>query len=119
YVPGYGPEIWNVQYRVRQQNLGNDYWETRPLRPAYDQLYPPEKGQPRTFMEVRYPAMQPDPTLLSQLQRHDAEFDRIAKASVDVTQAMTLVAGGESQKAHEAGVETYLRGAVSLTAQGK
>ena len=29
---------------------------TRPLRPSYHQLYPPEKGQPRTFVEAQYPA---------------------------------------------------------------
>src|ERR1700694_3404911 len=52
YVQGYGPEIWNLQYRVHQETLANDYWQTRILRPAYVQLYPPEKGQPRTFIET-------------------------------------------------------------------
>jgi len=44
YVQDYGPEIWSLQYRVRQENLSNDFWRTRILRPAYVQLYPPEKG---------------------------------------------------------------------------
>ena len=56
YAAGYGPEIWDLRYRVQQQNLGSDYWDTRPMRPSYYQLYPPEKGQPRTFIEAQYPA---------------------------------------------------------------
>src|SRR5665213_1303608 len=29
YVENYGPEIWQLQFRVRQEALGNDYWTTR------------------------------------------------------------------------------------------
>ncbi len=56
YVENYGPEIWSLKYRIQQDNLGNDYWETHILRPAYYQLYPPEKGSARTFMEAQYPS---------------------------------------------------------------
>ena len=55
YVREYGPEAWTIDYHIRQDALGNDIWRTRVLRPSYNQLYPPEKGKPKTFMEVRYP----------------------------------------------------------------
>ena len=52
YVPNYGPEAWTIDYHIHQDALGNDYWRTRVLRPTYNQLYPPEKGQPHTLSEV-------------------------------------------------------------------
>ncbi len=45
YVPNYGPEAWEIDYHIRQDALGNDYWRTRVLRPSYNQLYPPGEGQ--------------------------------------------------------------------------
>src|SRR3989304_4802712 len=56
YVTDYGPEVWSVRYHIVQEPVRGDYWRTRVLRPRYTQLYPPEKGQPRTLMEVRNPA---------------------------------------------------------------
>jgi len=50
YEPGYGPEVWLLAYRLAQEVLRGDYWRTRVLRPSYTQLYPPEKGQPRTLL---------------------------------------------------------------------
>ena len=55
FVRDYGPEAWTIDYHIAQDALGNDIWRTRVLRPTYNQLYPPEKGKPKTFMEVRYP----------------------------------------------------------------
>ena len=55
YLRDYGPEAWTIDYHIQQDALGNDLWRTRVLRPSYNQLYPPEKGKPKTFMEVRYP----------------------------------------------------------------
>jgi hypothetical protein len=112
YVQDYGPEIWSLQYRVRQQTLGNDYWETRPLRPAYNQIYPPEKGQPRTFIEVRYPDKQTQPSLLDQLRQHDPQLAPIANASPELTQAMASILKGESQKAVTEPVVNFLRAAL-------
>ena len=55
FVRDYGPEAWTIDYHIQQDALGNDIWRTRVLRPSYNQLYPPEKGKPKTFMEARYP----------------------------------------------------------------
>src|SRR5205814_5169327 len=52
YAPNnYGPEVWTVEYRVQQQQVATrgEYWQTRPLRPRFTQLYPPEKHAPRVI----------------------------------------------------------------------
>ena len=99
YAPNYGPEIWSLKYRIRQQNLGNDYWNSTILRPAYNQLYPPEKGQPRTFVEVRYPEGSAEPTLAARLTANDPDLERIRNSSQESTKALGLVSDGNSTKA--------------------
>ncbi len=116
YVANYGPEVWSLQYRIRQQALGNDYWETRPLRPAYNQLYPPEKGQPRTFMEARYPANSSQPTLIARLQAHDPDLDPITHASPEMTAAMAAIMSGDSRKALLDPISDFLRSALPILA---
>src|SRR5580700_1299547 len=114
YVQNYGPEIWNLQYRVRQENLANDFWQTRILRPAYVQLYPPEKGQPRTFIEADYPASLPQLQLAERVTRPDPQFDRIAHSSRDVSDAVALIAAGNSTKARSSPTSDFMRAAIPL-----
>ena len=116
YVFNYGPEIWLLQYRIHQQPLANDYWDTRPLRPSYLQLYPPEKGKPRTFIEVSYPTKQTQPALVDQLNGHDAELDRITNASPQTAQAVAAVLNGSANKAATDGVANFLRAALPAVA---
>lgn len=116
YAPNYGPEIWSLKYRIRQQNLGNDYWNTTILRPAYYQLYPPEKGQPRTFVEVSYPDGSAEPTLAARLTANDPNLERIRNASQETTKALGLVSDGNSTKAAAAPVSDFLRSAVPIVA---
>src|SRR5579859_2840076 len=112
YVLNYGPEIWNLQYRVRQENLANDFWQTRILRPAYVQLYPPEKGQPRTFIEANYPADLPQLQLAQRVAQPDPQFDRIAHSSRDASDAVALVAAGNSIKAQSSPISDFMRAAI-------
>ena len=109
YVENYGAEIWRLQYKVRQESLGNDYWSTRILRPAYTQLYPPEKGQPRTFVEVHYPEKLSQPRLLDRLSRHDPAIEAPRTASPELSKAIGLVTGGNSEKAEAPPVIDFLR----------
>jgi hypothetical protein len=118
YVAGYGPEVWSLQYRVRQQNLGNDFWDTRPLRPAYLQLYPPERGKPRTYIEVSYPANMPQPGLIDQLNQPGPPLDRIASATPQTAQAVAAVLKGESNKASAVPLADFLRAALPVLAGG-
>jgi len=114
YVQDYGPEIWSLQYHVRQQDLGKDYWQTRLLRPAYVQLYPPEKGQPRTFVEAGYPANVPQLRLADRLARHDPQLDRIANSSRDVSESVASIAAGNSIKALSSPSADFMRAAIPL-----
>ena len=114
YVQDYGPEIWSLQYRVRQENLSNDFWRTRILRPAYVQLYPPEKGQPHTFVEADYPANIPQLRLKELIAQPDSQFDRIAHSSLDVADAVASIAAGNSTKARSSPTSDFLRAAIPL-----
>lgn len=114
YVQDYGPEIWSLQYRVRQENLGNDFWQTRILRPAYVQLYPPGKGQPHTFIEADYPATIPQLQLAERVTRPDPQLDRVAHSSRDVSDAVALIATGNSTKARSSPTSDFMRAAIPL-----
>ena len=116
YVQDYGPEIWSLQYRVRQQDLGNDFWQTRVLRPAYVQLYPPEKGQPRTFVEADYPTNVPQLRLAERVAQHDPQLDRVANSSRDMSEAVAFIAAGNSIKAPSSPTSDFMRAAIPLAA---
>jgi hypothetical protein len=115
YTEGYGPEIWELQYRVQQQDLGSDYWDSRPLRPAYYQLYPPEKGEPKTFIEARYPAKLA-PLDLARATQSDPAVSRIRSASQDTDEAVASILNGESDKAKAQPTEDFLRLAIPAVA---
>ena len=112
YAENYGPEIWSLQYRIHQDNLGNDYWETHILRPAYYQLYPPEKGSAHTFIEAQYPGNLPQLGIVARLAQNDPQIAGSRSASTVVDQAMKAIADGHSEKAAAAPVADFLRSAL-------
>jgi hypothetical protein len=115
YTEGYGPEIWSLRYRVQQRNLGNDYWDTRAMRPAYYQLFPPEKGQPQTFVEAKFPSGAAPLALVRAIQS-DAATGRIRGSSEQMNEAVTHVLNGESKKAAAAPVAEFLRAVIPAIA---
>ena len=115
YVRDYGPEAWAIDYHIEQDALGNDIWRTRVQRPSYNQLYPPEKGKPKTFMEVRYPPENRatgEPELLDLLQQNDSRLTKIRAANEIQEKSITLAVGGQSQKADTASVVNFLKAAL-------
>ena len=115
YVPDYGPEAWTVDYHIRQDALANEYWRTRVLRPSYNQLYPPEKGQPRTLIEVRYPPANratAEAELLDLLRQNDPRLAQLRAANEVLAKSVALVAGGESQKSVATSDADFLRAAL-------
>jgi hypothetical protein len=112
YQDNYGFEVWVLQYRIRQEALGNGYYETRVLRPAYTQLYPPEKGQPRTLMEVRYPPESLGPSLLELLKQNDPRLQTIRASSSKLFEATGHLLEGESPKAHPEDIGAFMRAAL-------
>jgi len=107
YVIDYGPEVWRVQYYIVQEPLRGSYWRTRVLRPRYTQLYPPEKGQPRTLMEVRHPTAE-EPTLLERFEK-DPQFGRLHTGDAQLVRASEFIAKGESHKAKLDDALTWMR----------
>jgi hypothetical protein len=115
YVRDYGPEAWTIDYHIRQDALGNDIWRTRVLRPSYNQLYPPEKGQPKTFIEVRYPPenrAHGEPELLDLLQQNDSRLTKIRAANELQTKSVTLAVEGRSQKTDAGSLANFLKAAL-------
>lgn len=115
YVRDYGPEVWTIDYRIRQDLLGNDIWRTRVLRPVYNQVYPPEKGKPKTFMEVRYPPENRatgEAEFLDLLQKNDSRIGKFRTANELESKAVTLAVEGQSQKADSASLVNFMKSAI-------
>ena len=116
---GYGPEAWTLDYHIRQDELANDYWRTRVLRPSYNQLYPPEKGQPHTLVEVRYPPAnraKDDPELLDLLRQNDPRLSQLRAANEILAKSVTFVVDGQSQKSVAASDIDFLKPALRAVA---
>ena len=115
YVRDYGPEAWTIDYHIRQDALGNDIWRTRVLRPSYNQIYPPEKGRPKTFIEVRYPPENRatgEPELIDLLQQNDSRLTKVRAANEIEAKAVTLAVEGQSQKTDAASLADFLKAAL-------
>lgn len=115
YAAGYGPEVWSLKYRLVQEVLRTDYWRTRVLRPEYAQLYPPEKGQPLTLVEFRYPPEDTSPTVL-ELLASDPRLAKLRSADVQTTRAIQQLEKGESNKALGDDAALFIRAAVAAVA---
>ncbi len=119
YVVNYGPEAWTIDYHIRQDALGNDYWRTRVLRPTYNQVYPPEKGKPHTLAEVRYPPAnraKDDPELLDLLRQNDPRLAKIRTSNDLLTKSVAFVVDGQSQKSTGATDVEFLKAALPVIA---
>jgi len=115
----YGPEAWTIDYFIRQDALGNGFWRTRVLRPSYYQLYPPEKGKPRTLLEVRYPPENratDAPELLDLLQQNDPRITAIRASNANITKSVNFLTDGQSQKSAAASDVDFLKAALTAVA---
>ena len=119
YATDYGPEVWLLKYRVVQEALRGEYLHTRPLRPSYTQLYPPEKHQPRTLIEVCYPEDEKAETLLQLIQRNDPGMEKIRSSDKKIAQAVERIENGKSQDARLEDAQNFLEAALSSLAGNK
>jgi hypothetical protein len=116
YLPGYGPEVWQLSYGIQQEEQDNDYWTTRVLRPSYLQFWPPERGQPRTLVEFVYPPDAAPPTLLEQLRNHDPRLDKITSSDPKMAAVANRLLQGESNKISLSDATQFLRAALDAIA---
>jgi len=119
YAPqDYGPEVWLIDYDVEQEAIPTqkDFWQTHLLRPRFTQLYPPEKHQPKTLMEVRFPADLPGIPLLGLIQQGDPAIARLRSSDAHLSKVVEQIQRGEAQKADPAASTEFLRDALPLVA---
>jgi hypothetical protein len=89
------------------------------LRPSHTQLYPPDKGQPHTLVEVRFPPAdraKDDPELLDLLHQNDSRFSAMRAANPIVAKSVAFVVDGQSQKSTAAVDIDFLKSALHAVA---
>jgi hypothetical protein len=119
YAPkDYGPEIWLIEYQVEQSSAAarGDYWQTHVLRPRFTQLYPPEKHQPKTIIEVRVPSSLPDVPLLGLIQQNAPALARLRSSDPHINKVVEQIQKGEAQKADPVAASDFLRAALPILA---
>jgi len=119
YAPqDYGPEVWLIEYNVEQNSVTpkGDFWQTHILRPRFTQLYPPEKHQPKTLVEIRFPADLPGIPLLGLIQQGDPAITRVRNSDPRFSKVVELIQHGEAQKADPVASADFLRAALPLIA---
>jgi hypothetical protein len=134
FAPDYGPEVWQVEYRIEQEQVAarGEYWQTRILRPRFTQLYPPEGGKkaPHTLVEARYPPEDPaalaskvvtqntEPPLIALIQAGDPALSRLRSGDPKFAKVMDAIDHGQAQKASATDSADFLRAALPLIAGG-
>ena len=112
FVPGYGPEVWHVNYSFEQFPQRGDFWETRIPRPRYLQDWPPEKGQPSTLIEFDYPPSPSSPTLLDMLRQKDPRLEKLSNSDSAMFSVASMLLKGSSNKIKVADATQFLRAAI-------
>jgi hypothetical protein len=119
FAPGdYGPEVWVVQYHIEQEEVatrGQEYWQTRVLRPHFTQLYPPEKHAPRLLVESRYPAGLKGPTLEEIIKSNDPRIASILQ-NARFEKVLENLRSGSAQKAPAVESVDFMRAVLPLVA---
>lgn len=112
----YGPEVWTVEYRIEQSEVGTreGYLQTRILRPRFEQLYPPEKKAPRFVVETRYPDNLAGPTVMELIQGGDPRVAKLRSSDPKIEKAVDLISRGQAQKADDAAATDFLRALLPL-----
>jgi hypothetical protein len=119
YAPRhYGPEIWSIEYRMKQQQVGarEEYWQTQILRPRFEQLYPPEKHAPRTIVEASYPPSSKTPSLMDLIQGNDPRIAKLQGSEPKFAKVVESVGRGQAQKAVPDDSADFLRALLPLLA---
>lgn len=119
YLEGYGPEIWELSYSLDQEIQQTDYWNTRFERPVYQQYYPPEKGQPHTLVEFKYPPDDASPALLDLLRQNDPRLAAIRTSDAKLGEVAERLLDGDSTKIPPEDAVQFLRASIEAIAPPK
>jgi hypothetical protein len=116
YIQGYGPEVWQLSFNLKQEMQRLDYYDTQVSHPTYLQSWPPEKGQPHTLIEFQYPPEKATPSLLDLLRRKDPRLEKICASDARMRQVADLFLQGQSGKIIAADATQFLRAALAVLA---
>jgi len=119
YAPkDYGPEVWSMEYRAEQESVSatSDFWQTHILRPRFTQLYPPEKHEAKTLVEIRFPVDLPDLPLLGLIQQNDPRIARLRSSDPRFAKVIDWIEKGQAQKANSADATDFMRAVLPLIA---
>ena len=119
YQGGYGPEVWQLSYSIKQEPQNDNYWDTRILGPVYLQFWPPEKGQSRTLVEFNYPPENAPTSLLNLLRQKDPRLEKIRASDSQMARVADQFLQGESGKIRSSDAIQFLRAALSVIAPPK
>jgi hypothetical protein len=114
----YGPEVWLIDYRAEQEQVGasSDFWQTHILRPSFDQLYPPEKHQAKTLVEVRFPNTLQEIPLTGLIQQNDPQIARLRSSEAKFNKVAEYIEKGQANKVAMEDAGDFLRAALPLIA---
>lgn len=119
YAPkNYGPEVWLIDYRVEQNQPGasDEYLQTHILRPRFTQLYPPEKHEAHTLVEVRFPDTLNVTPLAGLIQQDDPRIARLRTSDPRFAKVLGEIERGQAQKSATQDAADFLRAIVPLIA---
>jgi len=121
YAPKmYGPEVWLIDYGAEQESVGSraEYWQTHVLRPRFTQLYPPEKHQAKTLLEVRFPSDLQATPLMGLIQQNDPRLAQLRSSDPRFGKLIDELEHGQANKAVAQDSVDFLRAALPLLAGG-
>jgi hypothetical protein len=121
YAPQmYGPEVWLIDYGAEQESVGSraEYWQTHVLRPRFTQLYPPEKHQAKTLLEVRFPSDLQATPLLGLIQQNDPGLAQLRGSDPRFAKLIEELEHGQANKAATQDSVDFLRAALPVLAGG-
>src|SRR5215467_2763985 len=112
----YGPEVWTMEYRLTQAIISSrgDFWQTKVLRPRFEQIYPPDKKAPKKLVETCYPGACKGPTLQQLIEGNEPSLAKLSRSDAKWTKAADFVAQGQAQKAMTPDMAAFLRAAIPL-----
>jgi len=112
----YGPEVWTMEYRMTQEMISSrgDFWQTKVLRPRFEQIYPPDKKAPKKLVETCYPGACKGPTLQQLIEGNEPSLAKLSRSDAKWTKAADFVAQGQAQKAMTPDMAAFLRAAIPL-----
>src|SRR5262245_14425110 len=112
----YGPEVWTMEYRMTQEMISTrgDFWQTKVLRPRFEQIYPPDKKAPKKLVETCYPGACKGPTLQQLIEGNEPSLAKLSRSDAKWTKAADFVAQGQAQKAMTPDMAAFLRAAIPL-----